>query len=498
MALLTLSLSLGTFMMVLDYSIANVSIPYIAGDLGVSDTNGTWVITCFAAGNAIGLPLTGFISDRFGSVRTFVASIILFTLFSWFCAAAFNFPMLLISRFFQGFFAGPLIPLSQSLLLVFYPPAKRKLALAIWSAVVVVGPILGPILGGYLTYNYVWRWIFYINIPFGVIAAWITWQLARMNDTEPVKRNIDFIGLSLLAIGVTCLQVMVDNGQQYDWFRSDMIWTLMIGSFIGFIFLIIWQLTSHDPLIDLTLFKNRNFAVGTFVTAVAYMLFFGNMVVLPLWLQEFMGYTAQWAGFALAWMGFLPLALMPLLVKLMQKYSLRPIVGLCMTLFFATFMSFSFFTPQVGFEFVALSRFCLGLPIAFYMAPLATLTLARLPPEKLAMGSGIFHFVRIFFGGVGTSLITTLWERRTIFHHFNLASTQTPFNPMTQSVLHLLDQVHLTGKRGLDALNMLVDQQAALLALNDVFWVSAWCFVPLIGLTFLFKRRPQFDPDKAH
>ena len=490
LALLTVSLSLGTFMMVLDYSIANVSIPYIAGSLGVSDTDGTWVITCFAAGNAIGLPLTGFITDKFGNVRTFVISTILFTIFSWLCGTAFTFPMLLVSRFFQGFFSGPLIPLSQSLLLVFYPPAKRKLALAIWGAVVIIGPILGPILGGFLTYNYVWRWIFYINIPFGILAAWITWNIAKDRDTAPLDRKIDFVGLSLLALGVTCLQVMVDNGQQWDWFRSDMIWTLTILSFIGFIILVIWQLTSKDPLIDFKLFKNRNFAVGTVVTSVAYTLFFGNMVVMPLWLQEYMGYTAEWAGFVLAWMGLLPLIGMPLVVKLMEKCSLRLIIGICMTLFFIVFISFSFFTPQVGYEFLSFSRLCLGAPIALYMAPLTALTLSRVPAEKLSMASGLFHFFRIFFGGIGTSLLTTLWERRTIFHHFNLASDQTPFNPMTQGMLKALGDLGQTGQKGLEMFNLLVDNQAAVLALNDVFWVTAWCFLPLIILTRFFQRRP--------
>ena len=494
LALLTLSLSLGTFMMVLDYSIANVSIPYIAGNLGVSDNNGTWVITCFAAGNAIGLPLTGFLSDRFGGVRLFVGSTLLFTLCSWFCGAAFTFPMLLISRFLQGFVAGPLIPLSQSLLLVYYPPAKRKLALAIWSTVVIVGPILGPILGGYLTYNYVWRWIFYINIPFGLLSAYLTWKIVHDRDTEPIPRQIDFVGLALLAIGVTCLQVLVDNGQQYDWFRSKLIWTLTITAFIGFLYFIIWQLMRKEPLIDLTLFKNRNFTIGTVIVSVAYMLFFGNMVVVPLWLQQFMGYTAEWAGFAMAPMGIVPLLAMPVAVKLMQKMSLRLVIAVCMTLFAIAFFAFSFQTPQINFKFIAFSRLCVGVPLAIYMAPLAALSLARIEPEKLSMASGVFHFVRVFFGGIGTSLMTTLWQRRAVFHHFNLASTLTPFNPEAKQTLETLGRAGLTGKAGLTTLNDMVDAQAALLSLNDVFWLIAWSFIPLILLCALFRRRPQHDP----
>lgn len=493
LVLITLSLSLGTFMMALDYSIANVSVPYIAGDLGVSNTDGTWVITCFAAGNAIGLPMTGFLSDRLGAVKTFVIACVLFTFFSWTCGAALNFPMLLMSRFCQGFVAGPMIPLSQSLLMVFYPEAKRKYALAIWAAVVVVGPVLGPILGGYLTFNYVWRWIFYINIPFGIIASVLTWKLVKDRDTMPLDRKIDFIGLALLAVGVTCLQVLVDFGQQYDWFRSDLIRTLAIGSFIGFIFFALWAITGRDPLIDFKLFKNRNFALGTFVTATSFAVIFGNMVVFPLFLEETMNYTAQVAGLAVSTMGILPLVLLPLVAKMMEKVRLKFVVMICFLLFWAVYLFYSFITTQISFSYAAISRLMVGLPVAIYMAPLTAITLAHVSPNQLTAASGVFHFFRIFCGGLGTSLFVTLWERRTVFHRFNLIETLTPFNPLADSALKELHHAGLEEKAGLETLNVMAGQQAAVLAANDVFWTSAWLFLPLIFFAFWFQKRKTTD-----
>ena len=489
--LITLSLSLGTFMMTLDYSIANVSVPYIAGDLAVSDTDGTWVITCFAAGNAIALPLSGFLSDRIGAVKLFVISTFLFTFFSWACGISFNFPMLLISRFLQGFTAGPLIPLSQSLLIGVYPEKKRKYALAIWAAVVVVGPVLGPILGGYLTFNYTWRWIFYINIPFGILAGIITWHIIKDRNTKPKYRKIDLVGLGLLTIGVTCLQVLVDNGQQYDWFRSNLIKTLSISSAIGFILFIVWAITDKDPLIDLKLFKNRNFAVGTTVTAISFAVIFGNMVIFPLFLEETMGYTAEVAGLAVSTMGLLPLLLLPLAAKAIEKMRLSVIAVACFTLFFAVYLYYSFITTQISFGYAAFSRLMVGLPVAFYIAPLSAITLAYIPSEQLTAASGIYHFFRVFFGGLGTSLFVTLWERRTVFHHSNLTAFATPDNPAAVEVIKGLNHFGLTEEASLETMDALVTQQASILAANDVFWTSAWLFLPLIFFCILFKKRRE-------
>ena len=356
---------------------------------------------------------------------------------------------------------------------------------------VVVGPVLGPILGGYLTFNYAWRWIFYINIPFGVLAGLITWHIARSRDTKPKYSKIDLVGLGLLAIGVTCLQVLVDNGQQYDWFRSDLIKTLTISSVIGFILFVVWAITDKDPLIDLKLFKNRNFAVGTTVTAISFAVIFGNMVVFPLFLEETMGYTAEVAGLAVSTMGLLPLILLPLVAKAMEKMRLSMMAAACFILFFGVYLYYSFITTQISFDYAALSRLMVGIPVAIYMAPLSAITLAHVPAEQLTAASGIFHFFRVFFGGLGTSLFVTLWERRTVFHHSNLSAFAAPDNPAAVEALKGLNHFGLTGEAGLETMDALVTQQASTLAANDVFWTSAWLFLPLIFLCILFKKRKE-------
>jgi DHA2 family multidrug resistance protein len=265
----TLSLSLATFMNVLDSSIANVSIPAISGDLGVSPSQGTWVITSFGVANAISVPLTGWLTQRFGAVRLFTSSIFLFVLTSWMCGLAPSIESLIAFRVLQGLVAGPMIPLSQTLLLSSYPPAKAGTALALWGVTTLVAPIAGPLLGGWLTDNMTWPWIFYINLPVGLLAAGITWGIYRNRETTTRKLPIDSIGLALLVVWVGSLQLMLDKGKELDWFSSTQITTLAIVAVVSFSVFVVWELTQEHPVVDLRLFKGRNFAVGSFSLAVA-------------------------------------------------------------------------------------------------------------------------------------------------------------------------------------------------------------------------------------
>ncbi|MBS0341704.1 MAG: DHA2 family efflux MFS transporter permease subunit, partial [Proteobacteria bacterium] len=307
----TVALSAATFMNVLDSSIANVSLPAIAGDLGVSATQGTWVITSFAVANAIAVPLTGFLTQRFGQVRLFMASILLFVISSWMCGLAPNMETLIAFRALQGFVAGPMIPMSQTLLLSSYPRAKAGLAMALWSMTTLVAPVMGPLLGGWITDNISWPWIFYINIPVGIAAALITWGIYRHRESAVRKVPIDAIGLALLVLWVGSLQLMLDKGKELDWFHSAQIVVLAVTAVVGFAFFLVWELTEKHPVVDLSLFKRRNFWTGAVATAIAYGLFFGNVVLLPLWLQQFMGYTATQAGMAMAPVGLLAIVLSP-------------------------------------------------------------------------------------------------------------------------------------------------------------------------------------------
>src|SRR3954464_3860220 len=315
----TIALSTATFMNVLDSSIANVSLPAIAGDLGVSPNQGTWVITSFAIANAIAVPLTGWLSQRFGQVRLFIGSVILFVIASWMCGLAPNMPMLIAFRALQGFVAGPMIPLSQSLLLSSYPRALAGLAMAMWAMTTLVAPVMGPLLGGWITDNISWSWIFYINIPVGIAAAFATLAIYRKRESARVKLPIDKVGLALLVLWVGSLQVMLDLGKEKDWFSSGIIIGLAVTAVVGFAFFLIWELTDKHPVVELRLFARRNFWAGTLSTSVAYGLFFGNVVLLPLWLQQFMGYTATEAGMVLAPVGLMAMVFSPIVGKTVAK-----------------------------------------------------------------------------------------------------------------------------------------------------------------------------------
>jgi|JI10StandDraft_1071094.scaffolds.fasta_scaffold04200_19 DHA2 family multidrug resistance protein len=486
-----IALSLCTFMQVLDYSIANVSIPYIAGDLGVGVNDGTWVITMFAVGNAICLPLTGWFTRRFGSIRVMVFSVFLFTIMSWLCGLSLSFEMLVMSRFMQGFVAGPLIPLSQSLMIMSFPKEKKNLALAIWNMVAVVGPIAGPILGGYITYDYSWPWIFFINIPVGIFCTFTIRSIYKKRETPIEKIRVDKVGIFLLTFAVSALQIILDQGEELDWWRSNLIMTLTVISIISFTFLIIWECTVENPIIDLRMFKDRNFALGTVITSLSYMLLFGTIVISPLWLQEMMGYTAYLAGLAVSTMGIIPFLTVLFVAKLMDKIRLRYLVMLSFFIYGAAVLYFTTFTTAVTFREVALSRLYFGMGICTWMAPLTAISFAHISNEKLAMGQGMFHFFRILMGGIGTSIFVTIWTRRAIHHHSNLVDTINPFNPNSKALFANLKRYGLQGKQALTVVDDMAWKQAYMLSTNDIFWVAGWSFFLFIVLAFLFKKRSQ-------
>ena len=473
-----LALALCTFMQVLDSSIANVSLPHIAGDLSVNADQGIWVITMFAVGNASCLPLTGWLMRRFGLGRLLVFSILSFTAASWLCGISNTIEMLVAARFLQGCVSGPLIPLSQSLMLMTFPQEKRTVALAISNMVTIVGPIAGPILGGWITYNYSWPWIFFINIPIGLFCA-ITIR-AFYQEKERVTAQIPFdgVGLLLLVIAVSSFQVFIDKGQTLDWWNSTFIWTLAITSFISFIAFLIWELFQKDPIVDLTFFKNRNFLLGTALASTAFFFIFGTIVVTSLWLQQVMGYTPYLAGLAVSTMGLIPFFTVLFVAKLMIRVPLRFLVMCSFLAYFLSFSYFSTFTTAVTFKQVAFFRFCTGIGVALWLAPLSAMTFAGVPNERLAMGQGIFQFFRILMGGAGASLCVTLWQRRATFHHSYLAEGASFLREKTLSLTRaMIDQV--TWK------------QAYMLATNDLFWMSAWIFFLFIFFALLFKKHPQ-------
>ena len=483
----TLALSAATFMNVLDTSIANVSLPAIAGDLGVSPNQGTWVITSFGVANAIAVPLTGWLSQRFGQVRLFTASVILFVITSWLCGLAPNMTTLIFFRVLQGLVAGPIIPLSQALLLSSYPKKLAGTAMALWAMTTLVAPVMGPLLGGWITDNISWPWIFYINIPVGFAAAFITWSIFRKRESVVKKLPIDSVGLALLVIWVGSLQIMLDKGKELDWFHSGEVITLGIVALVGLIAFVIWELTEEHPVVDLTLFKRRNFWAGALAMSVGYGLFFGNVVLLPLWLQQYMGYTATQAGMVMAPVGLLALLLSPIVGKNIAKVDPRRFAAFAFLIFALVLWMRSNFNTQADFNTILIPTVIQGVAMAFFFIPLVTITLSGISPDKIPAASGLSNFVRIVAGSFGTSIATTIWQDRAAMHHAQISEYVNQGSVATKSAMTGLAGAGLSPDQALGTINRLVDQQAYMLAANDVFYASALIFLLLIPLVYLTR-----------
>ncbi|HWU84717.1 MAG TPA: DHA2 family efflux MFS transporter permease subunit [Rhodocyclaceae bacterium] len=483
----TIALSLATFMNVLDSSIANVSIPAIAGDFGVSASQGTWVITSFAVSNAIAVPLTGWLTQRFGMVRLFTTSIVLFVLASLLCGLAPNLGMLILFRVIQGLVAGPMIPLSQTLLLQSYPKHKAGTALAMWSMTTLVAPVMGPLLGGWITDNMTWPWIFYINIPIGLIATSITWSIYRSRESATRKLPIDGVGLALLVIWVGALQIMLDKGKELDWFASSQIIALGLVSLVSFIAFLIWELTEEHPVVDLSLFAGRNFWVGTLTLSLGYGVFFGNVVLLPLWLQQYMGYTATWAGIILAPVGLLAIFFSPIVGKNIGRVDPRIFATVSFVVFALVLWMRSLFNTQADVTTLMIPTVIQGIAMAFFFIPLVSLTLSGLAPHRIPAASGLSNFARITAGAFGTSITTTLWDNRAAAHHVQLVESINYASPATQQTLNLLGAQGMTQQQSLTYLNRLVDQQAFMLSVNDIFAASAALFLLLVAVVWLAR-----------
>ena len=492
LAMLTLVLSLATFMLVLDSTIANVAIPTIAGDLGASSSQGTWVITSFGVANAISIPITGWLAKRFGEVRLFLVSTLLFVLASWLCGISHSLEMLIVFRVLQGAVAGPIIPLSQSLLLNNYPPEKRGMALAFWSMTIVVAPICGPILGGWIRDNIHWGWIFFINVPIGLAVVLISWKLLEGRESRISHQPVNTVGLILLALGVGALQLMLDQGRELDWFNSTEIVVLTIIAAVGLIALIIWELTDDNPVVDVSLFKSRNFTVGCVSTSLAFLVYSGTVVLIPLLLQQVYNYTATWAGLAAAPVGLLPILLAPIIGKFGNKIDMRILITVSFMVYALTFYWRAVtFEPEMTFMDVALPQFVQGLAVACFFMPLTTITLSGLPPEKMASASSLFNFLRTLAGSIGTSLTTFIWYNREAVHHTQLTEVINPYNPISQQFFQTMGSFGLSEEQTASYLARQITDQGFIIGANEIFLVSAITFISLVVLIWFAK--PPFS-----
>lgn len=483
-----IALAMATFMQVLDTTIANVSIPTIAGNLGVSSDQGTWIITSFAVANGVSVPLTGWLTRRFGIVKTFSLSVLLFTIASFLCGLSQSITELLVFRVLQGAVSGPMIPGSQALLLTLFPESKKGTALAIWSATTLVAPICGPILGGYISDNYAWGWIFLINVPVGLICALVCWQFLKSRETPAHVLKMDWMGLVLLIVWVGSLQVMLDQGKDLDWFNSTTIVTLCAVCIVSLAAWIIWELTDRAPIVDLTLFKSRSFTLGTLALCLVFGIFFGNLVLMPLWLQNNVNYTATWAGIATAPSGVTALIVAPIVGRLISRYDARWFATISFVVFAASYFMRAAYPPDASFWVIAMPALVQGVAMGIFLVALFTIALDRLPPERIPAASGLNNFLRITATGFATSLFTTYWDRRERFHQSRLVESLSVFNPRLRQVEAALRHLGLSSHSAAAAVLHEVVNQGFLLSSLDLFYFSGWATLVLIGACWLVRR----------
>jgi DHA2 family multidrug resistance protein len=493
LAVTSLALALGTFMQVLDGTIANVALPTIAGNLGVSSDQGTWVITSFACANGVTVPLTGWLMMRFGVVKTFVASVLAFTVASLLCGIAWSLPSLIAFRILQGGASGPMIPGSQALLISIFPPHKRGTALSIWSMTTLAAPVLGPVLGGYISDNYHWGWIFLINVPVGLLCAAASWRGLTGRETPTRKVPVDTVGLCLLAFWVFSLQTMLDLGKDRDWFNNPLIVVLTVFAVVGFAAWMIWELTDEQPAVDLTLFARRNFGLAVLALCLGYSVMFANNLLLPLWLQSNMGYTATWAGLVSAPSGLVAIILTPIVGRLSQKVDVRWFATIAFIAFGVSFLMRSRYTPDSSFWVLMAPLLLQGVAMATFFVSLITVAFDGLPGDKLPSASGISNFARITAGSFGASIITTYWDRREAMHQTRLAETGSPFSPIYRGAVERMGDIGLSPVQAADAVMRQIETQAYLLSSTELFWLSGWMTLAMVGVVWLTRKPAPSD-----
>jgi DHA2 family multidrug resistance protein len=486
-----LGLSLASFMQILDQTIANVSLPTIAGNLGVSPNQGTWVVTSFGVATAISLPLTGWLAQRLGQVRLLLWSVSLFVLASVLCGMASSLEMLVMARILQGAVAGPMIPLSQSMLLAIFPPERRVLAFTVSSTVTIVAPICGPLFGGWISDNWGWPWIFFINVPVGVVALGMVLRCFHGRETPVASAPIDFTGLVLLAIWVGSLQLMLDIGNDAGWFDDGWVIGLAITAGVGFCYFLIWELTHPHPVVELRLFARRNFTVGAVALGAGFSIFLGTAILMPLWLQTRMGYSAAWAGLAVAPVSVFPILLSRTLGAGLQRIDPRWFATVALCAFATASFMRAQFTTQTDFAAVVWAQLITGLGIALFMVPLQSVILGGMSGNQVASAAGLSSFIRVIGGSFGTSIATSVWVRREAVHHAQLAEAVSTAEPATTDTLTTLSERGLSAGQSNFVLERMLDAQSSLMGLVDYFWLVGWVLLALV--LFVWLARPPFN-----
>ena len=506
--LIAIAVMSSTFMEVLDTTVVNVSLPHIAGSLSASTDEATWTLTSYLVANAIILPMTGWLAGRFGRKRLLIMAVTGFTVASFFCGLAPSLPFLIIFRVIQGACGGGLQPLSQAILLESFPPEKRGQAMAFWALGIVVAPMLGPVAGGWLTDNYSWRWVFYINVPIGVIAILLT--QAFVFDPHYLRRErtgIDYWGIGLLTVGMGSLQIMLDKGQEEDWFGSHFIIILLVLAIVGLGGLVIRELKAKHPIIDLTVFKYRSYAVGTFLMTIVGFVLYGSTVLLPLLMQELLGYTATHAGVTNLPRGLASFMFMPVVGILTGKVDARKLLAAGLTATAIAMFLVSTFSLDVGFWNFWWPLMIQGAGLGLIFVPLTTVTNDPIPRERMGNATSLFNLMRNIGASMGISAVTTLQFRQMQSHTNILGAHVNSSSPAAQQTFEGLKQAFMS--RGADAVTAahqaegavwgMVLRQASMLSYNDVFRFLGGMFLVLLPLLFLMKKpKGGKGPSMAH
>ncbi len=499
--LIAVVVAMAAFMEVLDTSIANVALPHIAGNLGVTTDDATWVLTSYLVSNAIVLPISGWIAGMIGRKRFFMMCIVLFTISSMLCGFAPSLGMLIVFRILQGAGGGGLQPMAQAILADTFPPEKRGLAFGLYGITAVLAPTIGPTLGGWITDNYTWRWIFYINLPVGILALYLVYMLVQdplyLRQRRASGMNFDYIGVALLTLGVGSLQVMLDKGQDDDWFGSRFITTLAVLAFVGLVSLVVWEWFNKSPIIEVRLFKNSNFLASNMMIFFLGVIYFASLVMLPLFLQTVLGYTAQNSGLVLSASGFVLLFELPLVGKLTTMVPAKYLTAFGWLLMSASmFFTVAHLDALISFSFASSLRVFQGIGLGFLFVPITLASYVGLPAEKSNSISGIVNFMRNMGSSVGTSMVTTLLAQRAQVHQVYLAAHTTPGGPTFQQRVQSLTQYFAAA--GTDRVTALhraygvvyqrLIGEATTLAYIDTFMVLAIAAAIMFVLAFLLKR----------
>lgn len=489
-----LCLAISNFMVVLDLTIANVSIPHIAGTLGITLDQGAWIITSYAVAEAVVVPLTGWLAMRFGTVRVFIAAMMGFGLFSLLCGLSPTLGVLVAARIGQGLCGGPIMPMSQTMMMRLFPPEQRAAAMGVWAMTVILGPALGPILGGWISDNASWHWIFLINVPIAIACSAVAFFMLTPYETETERKPIDRMGLFLLVFWIGCLQIMLDTGRDHDWFGDWRIVVLAILAFLGFCVFVIWELTEKHPVVDLRILRHRGLSASLAVLALAFGSFFASIVILPQWLQISQGYTATDAGMIMAIQSAASLVAAPFAAKLMSKVDPRVLLTSGLAWMGMTTLVRSTWFNGMDFYSMAWPMALQGLAVPFMMIPLTVVALSSVRPEETASAAGLQNFIRTMAIAIATASVLTIWGDSQRVARNDMVTAMRP-----ETGEAAMSAAGLSPEQARAFLSMMVDQEAYVMAMNHTFFLTALLLLLAAAMVWIVPPvKPGQDLPMGH